>query len=141
MARRTWGSGSIYERKDGRWVAAVRVRGRRVVAYAHSPEEARALLPDLWRDNRPADSRMTVGRWLDTWLASMRPPRVRPSTWVSYELHVRHLGELAAIPLARLTPADVRLHMRTMTESGHAPRSVAYNLTILRMALTSIGHL
>lgn len=135
---RPWGSGSVYRRRDGRWVVAVRDRaGRRRARYFRSEPtktEVRTALRELGASSRP-DTRTTVGRWLATWLDTMRPPRVRSSTWVSYELHVRHLSDLSAIPLARLNPADVRLHLRAMTDDGHAPRSVASNLGILRMAL------
>lgn len=135
---RAWGSGSVYQRKgDGRWVVAVRGPGGRRVRYFRSEPsqtQVRAALREMGSEIAP-QTKLTVGRWLATWLDSMRPPRVRPSTWVSYELHVRHLADLAAIPLARLTPADVRLHLRAMSDDGHAPRSVAYSLSILRMAL------
>ncbi len=136
---RAWGSGSVYQRQgDKRWVVAVRDRaGRKRLRYFRSePTKAqvREALRELGAASRP-QTKLTTGRWLATWLDTMRPPRVRPSTWVSYELHVRHLADLSAIPLARLSPADVRLHLRAMTEDGHAPRSVASNLTVLRMAL------
>lgn len=140
MPKRTYGSGAVYQREsDKRWVVAVRDPGgkRRVKYFRSEPTraEVKDAIREMTRANTSADTRLTVGRHLAGWLETMRPPRVRPSTWVSYELHVKHLGDLSAIPLARLTPNDVRNHMRAMAESGHAPRSVAYSLTVLRMAL------
>jgi integrase len=64
----------------------------------------------------------------------MRPPRVRPSTWVNYEILVRHADPLAAIPLYRLTPNDLRAHLRSLTDAGFAPGSVGNHLQVLRTA-------
>lgn len=134
--RRTYGSGAVYQRgSDKRWVAVVRVGGRRRSAYRHSKAEAKAALADLWRDARTQDSRMPLGKYLAAWLDAMRPPRLRPSTWVSYDLHVRHLADLADIPIARLTSDSILQHVRGMTRDGLSPRSVGMNLLVLRMAL------
>lgn len=140
MAKRTYGTGAVYQRRsDSRWVVAVREAGgrRRVKYFSSEPtvSQVRDAVRDMTRRTRSVETKLTVGRHLTQWLDTMRPPRVRPSTWVSYELHVKHLSDLSAIPLARLTPNDVRAHLRAMTDDGHSPRSVAYSLTVLRMAL------
>jgi integrase len=82
-----------------------------------------------------ASTKLTVGRQLEDWLADRRG-KVRPSTWISYESHVRiHLAGLARIPLTRLRPADVRRLVRERELAGCAPRTIAYSLTILRMGI------
>jgi integrase len=140
MTRRRRGEGAVYQRdSDSLWVGAVRAAGRRHVVYGRSDDEVKEKLADLRAALRLGvaipDSRLTVGRHLAGWLDTMRPPHVRPSTWVSYELHVRHLADLATISLARLTPNDVRRHLRRLLDAGYATRTVAYSLTVLRMAI------
>ena len=61
---------------------------------------------------------------------------MRPSTYVSYDLHVRHLNRsIGSIALVKLTPNDVRRHSRRLLDEHLSPRSVALNLTVLGMAL------
>jgi integrase len=140
MVRRRRGEGAIYQRaSDKLWVGAVRAGGKRHVVYGPSEDEAKEALADLRAALRLGviipDARLTVGRHLAGWLDAIRPPHIRPSTWVSYELHVRHLADLATISLARLTPNDVRRHLRRLLDDGYSARTVAYSLTVLRMAL------
>lgn len=145
MPKRAAGSGGIYQRKDGKWVAEVPVgpgnRGNRPRKYVYGRSRAeverrandvrRALEAGL----QPPDHRLTLGRHLASWLEWQRD-RVRPSTWVSYEGHVRmHLAALHPIPLVRLTPNDVRNQVRRLIAAGLSPTTVRYTVTVLRMAL------
>jgi hypothetical protein len=53
-------------------------------------------------------SKRTVGSYLaGEWLPAMQPPRLRPSTWLSYQRNLeRHvIPALGDIELQRLTPA------------------------------------
>jgi integrase len=66
-------------------------------------------------------SKRTVASYLlDEWLPAMQPPRVRPSTWLSYqrnlELHV--LPALGEIELQRLTPAHLTRFYRSLLTGG-----------------------
>jgi integrase len=83
----------------------------------------------------PPTGKLSIGRHLDDWLADRRG-KVRPATWISYEGQVRiHLESVRRIQLTKLRPADVRRLLRDREAAGCAPRSVAYTLTIFRMAL------
>ena len=67
-------------------------------------------------------SQRTLGSFLvEEWLPAMRPPRVRPSTWLSYQKSIeRHLVPgLGHLPLQRLTPAQLTVYYRTLLEAGH----------------------
>jgi integrase len=67
-------------------------------------------------------SQRTLGSFLrGEWLPAMRPPRVRPSTWLSYQKSIeRHLVPgLGHLPLQRLTPAQLTAYYRTLLEAGH----------------------
>jgi integrase len=137
---RRYAQGSIYRRSsDGRWVAAVVVAGKRRFLYGESRASVQRRLDELRASARqgglPADTRMTTGRHLFLWLESVRPT-VRPSTWESYEIHARlHLAMLASIPLVSLTPNHVRTLIQDRLSERCAPRTVAYTVTVLRMAL------
>lgn len=82
---------------------------------------------------------LTVGAYLEPWLADVVARSVRPKTAHSYGQIVRlHLlPELGAIPLAELRPAHVQALLNTKAASGLAPRTVAYIRNVLRQAL---GH-
>lgn len=139
MTRR-YGQGSVYRRtSDGRWVGAVVVLGKRRLVYGPSRQSVHSRLDEIRALGRqgivPADQRLTVGAHLLQWLGAVRDS-VRPSTWVSYEGHVRmHLAMLAEVPLVQLTPNDVRGLIENRLAHGWAPRTVAYTATVLRMAL------
>jgi Phage integrase, N-terminal SAM-like domain/Arm DNA-binding domain len=64
--------------------------------------------------------RSVAGFLVDEWLPAMRPPRVRPSTWLSYQRSVeRHIvPALGHLPLQRLTPAQLTAY-RGLLETGH----------------------
>jgi integrase len=131
-----------YRRKeDGLWVVAVRdVDNKRRCLYASTRAGVLTKRDDYMAALRvglsPATGRLTVGRHLQDWLESKRPPTVRQSTWISYEGIVRiHLASLARIPLAKLTPNDVRRLGRERLDADCSERTVNYVMTILRMAL------
>lgn len=135
--RRRRGDGSVFfHRGSGLWAVAVRAPGgRRLWRYARTKAEAEALAAELTSRPDRMISPVTVGDWLAEWLAAKRES-VRPSTWVSYEGHVRmHLSRLAPVRLGDLTAAHVRRLLRDLLDEGLSPRTVAYSLTILRMAL------
>ena len=66
--------------------------------------------------------RTVAGFLVEEWLPAMRPPRVRPSTWVSYRKNVeRHIvPALGHLPLQRLTPAQLTAFYRGLLERPSA---------------------
>lgn len=135
------GEGRPYQRQqDARWVVVVRdLEGRRRYLYAWSRADAIARRDEYRGSIRmgvtPAPARLTVGHQLADWLDDRRG-KVRPSTWVSYEGHVRiHLRSLARIPLVKVTPADVRGLVREREAEGCSPATIGHSLVVLRMAL------
>jgi integrase len=66
-------------------------------------------------------SKRTVASYLlDEWLPAMQPPRVRPSTWLSYQRNLeRHvIPALGEIELQRLTPAHLTGFYRSLLTGG-----------------------
>lgn len=142
MARRAApGEGRPYQRRsDGRWVVVVRDQeGRRRYLYASTLVGAVVKRDEAMERVRAGMSakpaRITVGAHLADWLEDRRG-KVRPSTWVSYEGHVRiHLAPIAHTGLARLSAGDVRRLVRNREAEGCSPSTIAHTLVVLRMAI------
>lgn len=140
-SRRANNEGSIYRRKDGRWVASVSVEGgRRKYLYGKTRHEvARKLTVALKArlDGLPiVGERQTVEQFLDSWLESVRPS-LRPRTWTRYEelLRLHAVPEIGHLPLARLTPQHVQRLYAGRLERGLSPTTVRHLHTTLHTAL------
>jgi len=153
--RRGNGEGTIYQRKDGRWVSAVTTEtkdpktGRPIpkTKYASSPEEAYQNLIEmeyLKKKKRLTHAKgLTFSEWLDIWLEDY-VSCFRSSTYDSYEYNIRlHIKpDLGHIRLEGLTSNDLQRLYRKKSQNGRidgrgglAPRSVERIHTIIYSAL------
>lgn len=100
-------------------------------------------LGEVRRGTHVVPAKLTVGQWLDQWLAGLR---LAPSTAASYRKNVRlHLKPtLGQIPLARLTGTRISTLYRDLEQGGRrdhregsplSARTVRYIHTILKAAL------
>lgn len=109
--------------------------------YGHSEQELRRRLSGTLRAveaGHVADSHgLTVGEYLDRWLADTVKPTVRPWTYAGYEVHVRlHLKPtLGRISLERLSPMHVQEMVSAKVRQGLSPKSIRYIRGTLRAAL------
>lgn len=136
--------GTVFQRKDGRWVAAVTLPdGRRMSRYAKTKPEARDRLAELKRirdAGTAASARMTLGSYLARWLEDVRPQPGRdglaPATWRKHEQHCRvHLiPELGATRMSDLSVAHVRAYLRRHPELD--PQTLRHHRATLRRALS-----
>ncbi len=144
MTRRGANEGSIrYREAEGRWEARYRgADGRRHSLFAKTRREAQerlrvALVATDQRVELPG-RRLTVGAYLDEWLATSVQARCRPSTADNYARVVR-LYILPAIghqPMAKLTPDHVQRMLNRLTARDDlSPTTVRYAYSILRIAL------
>jgi integrase len=134
--------GTVYQRQDGRWVAAVRdVNGRRVYRYARTRAEAAAKLTLALKATADGialpSEQQTVAEFLTAWLEESARRTLRPSTFRSYRQIVRDhiLPEIGNVRLARLSPQQVQRLINHRLESGLSPQSVLYVRGVLRRAL------
>ena len=143
--RNVTGEGSVFQRKDGRWVAAAYVlvddgQHRRVARYATSRAGAKIKLRELLDGNERnapvVPLGLSVADYLDEWLVHVKQ-HVRPSTWTAYEgnsrLHI--VPRLGKKKLVRLGVRDVRLMVDDLRRSGAGPRTIQYVHATLRAAL------
>ena len=146
--RRVNGEGSIYRRKDGRWVAATYARTnegteKRVCLYGGTRAEVRekltALMRDLDRGATVPTHNPTVEEYLRHWLADVVRPNRAPKTYQGYELAVRRHVEpaLGRKQLRRVAVADVRRLLDDLAARGLGPRMVQFVHAVLRNALES----
>jgi integrase len=141
MTRRARGTGSIWQRGDGRWAAAIHdASGRRRYLYAPSRKQITAKLAEAERaieTGAPVRSdRLTVDGFLTRWLDTVAPT-LRPRTLESYaetaRLHLR--PGLGHLPLARLSVADVQGYLNGQLATGRSAAAVKYDHAVLRAAL------
>ncbi len=148
MAKRGQNEGSIYQRKDGRWVALINVgwvNGKRLRKsfYAATRKEVHEQLTkavsDIQKGLRIMGEKQTVGDYLAWWLENVTRSTVRPATWASYEelvrIHLRPAFE--KVPLSKLTPQHVRSFLNERLATGLSTRRVQYIHAILRAALNT----
>jgi site-specific recombinase XerC len=124
-SRRANGEGTITRRKDCLWQAAIDTAlpdgtVRRRYLYNRDRDRLREQLNELahqvGRGVPVPDGSMTVGEYLDQWLAEVAAKQVRPSTYTGYETNVRlHIKPLiGSKKLAKLTDRDIRQMIETL---------------------------
>ncbi|WP_432047099.1 site-specific integrase [Streptomyces asiaticus] len=125
MAKRNAnGEGSIWQRKDGRWVGSAFVLTadgtyKRRDVYGKSWDDVHDKLTRLKADSQKGvpvvTSKLSLGEFLTYWLANVARLKVRPTTYAAYETLVRiYLAPgLGKKKLARLTARDIRTFLAT----------------------------
>jgi len=117
--RRPNGAGTIYPRKDGRyegaaWVKTLDGQSTRIRVYGRTWEETnKALIKAVAEyQNGPgaATDKRSVAAYLEHWITTVAPHRVRPNTLANYrqtiEQHI--IPALGTKKLAKLTAKDIR---------------------------------
>lgn len=147
MSKRANGEGSLHRYK-ARWVGVLTVgweggRQKRRTVSGKTRAEAREKLLRLQAQIAVGlplpDDQLTVGVWLERWMADRVEGRLAPKTVTSYR-HVvdAHLGPdwaLGKVKLTSLTPARVQQLLDDLVDRDVRPPSVKYALDILRIAL------
>ena len=127
--KRGRGEGSIYRRKDGRWVGQYEVDGKRRYIYGKSRKEVATKLTKAMADKDAGmvfdAGSLRVGDYLDGWLDSIRDT-LRKRTWIRHEEVVRlHLKpSLGNTKLDRVSALQVQSLYRSKLDSGLSPRTV-----------------
>jgi integrase len=145
MGRRGNGEGSIYRRKDGRWVGQYLVYTPNGPKYRYLYGKTRqAVAEKLTKAMAQRDSglafetgKLTVAEYMNKWLTQSARNRLRPKTYKDYSgltrLHI--IPALGHIKLRNLTPLHVQSFYGSKLESGLSKRTVEYIHTVLHSAL------
>ncbi len=113
--KRSNNDGSVYRRKEGRWVAQTTINGKHVSRYARTEIEAFKKLEQLLErppepvveqveapSPEPEPALPSLSLWVEQWLAMKQ---LRPSTMAMYRKTIGYvLRYLAAVPISELTP-------------------------------------
>jgi integrase len=142
VGKRVKGEGSIYQRKDGRWVAVIPLDGnKKKFFYAKTQREALKEL-QLANHAKPQGALITTGDqtvtlFLTSWLEDTAQHRVREKTYVRYEELVRlHLlPVIGAVKLQKLAPQHLQRLYRQQREEGYAPQTIQHIHRLLHRAL------
>jgi integrase len=141
------GEGSIYRRTDGRWVGQYLAHTAKWPKYRYLYGKTRqAVAEKLTKAVADRDGglifdtgKVTLGGYLDRWLADSVKGTVRTSTYERHEEIVRlHIKpSLGRVGLKKLTPAHVRGLYSEKLDSGRlAPATVRKIHSTLRKALS-----
>lgn len=145
--KRAVGEGSIYQRKDGRWEAAIKVATtagtrKRIRAYAATRAEADAKLTELKRQVQQGvpipDKMWKLGAYLDYWLENVVRPNRAPSTYAVDETVIRLYLKpgLGSVPLSRLSVPMVQSFLNKQLAAGKSASNVQKMRTVLSAAVT-----
>ena len=140
--RRPSDDGMVRKREDGRWEGRIVVghdekglpKTKNVLAKTKSECSAKlnALKASLQGPREPKQEKpkadMTFGAWLDHWYQRECKPKIRPKTQADYEnrIYQHVIPELGAIPLAKLTAADLQQFYNRLKEGGRLLRVEQY---------------
>ena len=113
MPKKADGEGTVFQRRDGRWQAALMVNGTRRTVYGKSEREVRDKLRELRRQADadgalPTPGKRTVADLVDAWLTSA--PDLKPTTAAQYrwffETYAR--APLGDVRLEKVTPDQLQ---------------------------------
>ena len=133
--RRGNGEGSIYKRKDGRWVGVINVgyeggKRRRKSFYGDTrrqvAQKLRVGLSQRAGGLPLPDERTRMGSYLRMWLNEVAAPRLRPSTLASYEMICRRhlIPALGHLRLTEINPQTIQKYLNKKRRDDLSARTV-----------------
>jgi integrase len=144
MSRTSYGTGSVFQRGDGRWIGRISDgRGGRRYVNRATEQEARKALRELAKELAPSRSSTSrrggerVAAYLARWLDDAAAAKVRPRTLEGY----RQLVDQHIVPavghyrLGDLEAPDVQRMVNGMLRAGYAPGTARHALKVLKVAL------
>lgn len=153
--RRSHGSGSVYQRADGRWMGTIEAgftssgARRRVAVTAKTKAECRKKLVakqnQIAAEGLPSVSaRVTVQQWSVTWL-EMTQMTLRPRPWATGRSAVKQwiIPTIGHKRLEQLSPADIRAVAQAQRKAGRSSSTALRThvvLTSMLRAAIAEGH-
>lgn len=122
---RKHGEGSVYQRKDGRYVAEIKLEtGKKKLVYRKTEKEANAALRKLLHEQEQGilatGPQQTVKAYLTQWLEKVIRNSRKVATYSMYQIVVeKHIiPSLGHIRLQRLTPSHVQSFYTAKLDEG-----------------------
>src|SRR2546423_1571043 len=113
--RRGHGEGSVYQRKDGRWVGSIRLEGRKCkYIYRDSKKEVLEELRTALQQQQGAlvtVPQQKVEHFLTDWLENIQKPTILPRFYIYYRdlLHKHILPAIRQFQFRRLSPEHIEV--------------------------------
>lgn len=139
--QRGHGEGSIYQRKDGRWAAAISLGGgRHKTFYGKTRKEVQEKLKIALHEQQQgtlATGPQTLKHYLEHWLEEVHKPTIRESSYVKYRILLdKHiLPTIGYVQLQKLTPQQIQAFYTCKLKEGLSPGSVGNIHVVLHKAL------
>lgn len=139
----TYGAGSVYPLKDGRFAASIKdpVSGKRIVRYGKTHKEAERQLEDIKFEIRQhtlaTGPNQTLKQFLERWMMDVYYHEVRESSFSQRQsiLKVQVLPALGHIQLRKLTAQQVQAFYTKKLREGKSPATIANIHALLHKAL------
>jgi integrase len=118
--RRTKGTGSLFQRKDGMWIGRVEVpseldpkRYRSEVSSIDkgiAQEKLEKLKDDIRQGLEQLQKGWTVESWMMHWIDEIKKEELGPRVWKTYRSTIRQqiIPAIGPVRLAKLSPAHIR---------------------------------
>ena len=134
--RRPSGDGMVRKRDDGRWegriVVGHKANGDPIFRHVYAKTQ-KALTEKLHQSiecyqdvELTEDSRMTLGEWLDRWLAEYKDGTIRPGTLEGYRNYIENYikPQLGGKQVSLITTQDVQRMYRRLKTGGRVREDV-----------------
>jgi integrase len=127
MARRIYGSGSVSQRKDGRFQAQAMYEGHRITKYGKTAKEAykhlQEAIDDLKQGKITLSPKQTVGQYLTHWLENVHRLKIEPQTLqVDRSIFRVHLlPEFGHLRLDQVSREQIQAFCTELFDEGLAP--------------------
>jgi integrase len=142
MARRGHGEGSIYQRKDGRWVASIVLENhQRKDIYGKTRKEVqeklRVALNDKKQGTLGTGASVKLGAYLIDWLDNVHKSTIRMTTYTQYHSIIKAhiIPALGHVTVQKLTVQMIQTFYTKKIESGATHSRVMGIHAVLHKAL------
>lgn len=142
MARRGHSEGSVYKRKDGRWVASITLEQRkRKYFYGDTRREVleklKIALHEQQQGTLATGPQQLFRTYIEHWLEEAYKPSVKLLSYQQYRSAVKNhlIPGLGHLPLQKITAAKIQALYAEKRNDGLAPRTITFIHAVLHSAL------
>ncbi len=144
VIKRENGAGSIYQRKDGRWVAQIKdpITGKLKVRYAPTKNKAdlllRKMLQRMDHGSPASDSQQTFGDYLEFWLEKRALRRRSPASVYEYtsRIHLHIKPALGYMKVNRINQTTIEDFLESLRLKGLSQATIKGIRTTLGAVFT-----
>lgn len=147
MSKRCNGEGSVYQRKDGKWMGSITVGRKksgkliRKAVYGKTKKEVITKMDSIKHDIKIGDyvepDKITVSEWIIYWLKTYKKNKLKPKTYDSYEslTKITIIPNIGDIPMQKLKTKDIQEMYNKRYEEGYSANSIHKVNIVLKSAL------